>query len=148
MSNDVVIGNDGKPFAYEEGRGIRFSKIEGSTMGTVAQEGRSRLASTALLLGELSSMATGATTAGLLAPNKPLTQAKKPVSAGFAVLEAAGAVFVATGAVEVAVATGRGAAAGAGASGKTPLIIGTCLLVGSCERRVTAVGSSISSAIL
>ncbi len=31
---------------------------------------------------------------------------------------------------------------GAGASGSTPLMTGVCLLVGSCERRVTAVGSS------
>lgn len=45
-------------------------------------------------------------------------------------------------------ASGFGTATGAGASGSTPLMMGVCLLVGSCERRVTPVGSSISSAIL
>ena len=44
--------------------------------------------------------------------------------------------------------SGLGTAIGAGASGSTPLMMGVCLLVGSCERRVTPVGSSISSAIL
>ena len=45
-------------------------------------------------------------------------------------------------------AAGFGSCAGAGASGNTPLMTGVCLFVGSCERRVTAVGSSNSSAIL
>ena len=63
----VVIGNDGKPFGYKAGAGIAFSKLDGSSLGTVAERGRSGLATTALLLGELSSMASGATTAGVAA---------------------------------------------------------------------------------
>jgi hypothetical protein len=68
MSEDkVVIGSDGKPFAYNERAGIAFSKLVDSSLGTVAERGRSGLATTALLLGELSSMATGATTTGVAA---------------------------------------------------------------------------------
>lgn len=90
----------------------------------------------------------GGTDAGAGA-NRFLIQPKKPGSA------AAGAA--ATGAGRCAeratlgaglVGSGLGMAAGAGASGNTPLMIGICLLVGSCERRVTAVGSSLCSAIL
>jgi hypothetical protein len=79
--------------------------------------------------------------------NKFLSHPKKPFSAGAV---AAGLVRLVAG-VDGAVASdlaARGSACGAGKSGSTPLITGVCLLVGSCERRVTAVGSSISSAIL
>jgi len=77
-------------------------------------------------------------------PNKPLSQPKKPFSAGAGAL-----VDGFAGALRVsATRAGRASAAGVGMSGNTPLMTGVCLLVGSCERRVTAVGSSISSAIL
>jgi hypothetical protein len=77
-------------------------------------------------------------------PNKPLSQPKKPFSAGAGAL-----VDGFAGALRVsATRAGRASAAGAGMSGNTPLMTGVCLFVGSCERRVTAVGSSISSAIL
>lgn len=89
----------------------------------------------------------GATGADGAPTNRALSQAKKPVSCAACALAADGAVFAAADAL-VGCATGRGAAMGAGASGNTPLMIGVCLLVGSCERRVTPVGSSISSAIL
>lgn len=83
-------------------------------------------------------------------PNKLLIQPKNPLSAGCGAAIGAGAgVGAATGVdTLVAAGSGRGNATGAGASGSTPLITGVCLLVGSCERRVTEVGSSISSAIL
>ena len=59
---------------------------------------------------------------------------------------------MAAGVAAVATALGAagalGSTTGAGASGKTPLMTGVCLLVGSCERRVTAVGSSTISTIL
>jgi hypothetical protein len=79
--------------------------------------------------------------------NKPVNQPHTPVlaSAGLAmgfVLRAWAGAWALTG------AAGLGKCAGAGASGNTPLITGVCLFVGSCERRVTAVGSSNSSAIL
>jgi hypothetical protein len=81
---------------------------------------------------------------GVESPSKPkrfLIQPKKPV------LAAAGALAGAR-ATGAALAAGLGVATGAGASGNTPLMTGVCLLVGSCERRVTVVGSSISSASL
>jgi hypothetical protein len=76
--------------------------------------------------------------------NKFFNHPKKPFSA------AAGAWLGRLAAAGAAVSglAARGSACGAGKSGKTPLMTGVCLLVGSCERRVTAVGSSISSAIL
>ncbi|TAF77104.1 MAG: hypothetical protein EAZ54_10530 [Curvibacter sp.] len=58
---------------------------------------------------------------------------------------AAGAV---TGVAIALTGSGLGGAIGAGASGNTPLMTGVCLLVGSWERRVTPVASSMSSAIL
>src|SRR4029453_2100680 len=79
-------------------------------------------------------------------PNRPLIQAVKPVSATAGV--AAGAL--ATGAFATGSAltgAGLGTAIGAGASGSTPLITGSCLLARSCVRRVTVVGSSVSSAM-
>ena len=79
-------------------------------------------------------------------PIKFLIQPKKPFSAGAGA--AAGAV---RGAALGVAATGvacLGWAAGAGASGKTPLMMGSCLFCFSWLRRVTVVGSSISSAIL
>ena len=92
----------------------------------------------------------GAGAAG--AANQFLSLAKKPVSAAALAITggAIGACAVATGAATGAARTtsGLGGTTGAGASGSTPLMIGVCLLVGSCERRVTEVGSSISSAIL
>ena len=78
-----------------------------------------------------------------LPPNKPLSQPKKPFSAG-----AFGVTAAARGAAVRSGLAGRASAGGAGKSGSTPLMTGVCLLVGSWERRVTAVGSSISSAIL
>ena len=72
-------------------------------------------------------------------------QPKKPVCSGAAATGLAGARGVAATGLGN---SGFGMATGAGASGRTPLMMGLCLLVGSCERRVTATGSSISSAIL
>jgi hypothetical protein len=77
--------------------------------------------------------------------NKFFSQPKKPFSAAAGAL--LGRLAEAAGAAASGLAA-RGSACGAGKSGKTPLMTGVCLLVGSCERRVTAVGSSISSAIL
>jgi hypothetical protein len=84
--------------------------------------------------------------AGSLA-NKLLIQPNSPLSAGAVTTTGAAA---ATGAAVAAARTGsgRGVEMGAGASGSTPLMTGVCLLVGSCERRVTAVASSASSTIL
>ncbi|MEY4676166.1 MAG: hypothetical protein RLZZ470_673 [Pseudomonadota bacterium] len=79
-------------------------------------------------------------------PNKDLSQPKKPFSAG-AGAAAVAAARGAAGGVRSGLA-GRASAGGAGNSGNTPLMTGVCLLVGSCERRVTEVGSSNSSAIL
>jgi hypothetical protein len=79
--------------------------------------------------------------------NKFFNHPKKPPP------EAAAGTGAGAGAGILVVALGAGASAltgatGAGASGSTPLMTGVCLLVGSCERRVTVVASSISSAIL
>ena len=88
---------------------------------------------------------------GVSLPNRRLTQPNMPPGAAAGAgaagrgVRAAGAGLAAAG---CGAASARGAACGAGASGNTPLITGVCLLVGSCERRVKAVGSSISSAIL
>ena len=100
-------------------------------------------------------LATGVAAAGagvgVSLPNRRLTQANIPPEAAAGAgaagwgARAAGAGLAAAG---CGTASARGAACGAGASGNTPLITGVCLLVGSCERRVKAVGSSISSAIL
>jgi hypothetical protein len=89
----------------------------------------------------LAGLSVAGVAGALSPPNKPLSQPKKPFSA--AALLAAGAWAGWLGGRAT-----RGSAAGAGISGNTPLMTGVCLLVGSCERRVTAVGSSISSAIL
>ncbi|MCY1518260.1 hypothetical protein D9M68_529720 [compost metagenome] len=84
--------------------------------------------------------------AGEAPPKKLLIQAMKPVCAGAGATTAGGATGAGAGAARTA--SGLGGTTGAGASGSTPLMTGVCLLVGSCERRVTEVGSSISSAIL
>ena len=62
----------------------------------------------------------------------------------------AGLGIAATGAVagEACLGSVRGCAMGAGASGNTPLMTGSCLLLRSWLRRVTVVGSSTSSANL
>ena len=82
-----------------------------------------------------------------LPPNKDLNQPTNPLLAG----PLAGLVVVGVVGLACALAAtgmGLGSAIGAGASGKTPLIMGVWRLVGSCERRVTAVASSTSSTIL
>ena len=57
-----------------------------------------------------------------------------------------GGTYAAGAGAGAGASTGLAAGCGAGASGSTPLISGVCLLVGSCERRVTPVRSSASSA--
>lgn len=89
--------------------------------------------------------ASAAGAAGAVSPpNNPLSQPKKPFSAG----ADAGAVGRVAAWRASGARAGRASAAGAGMSGNTPLMTGDWRLVGSCERRVTAVGSSMSSAIL
>jgi hypothetical protein len=81
--------------------------------------------------------------------NKFLSQPKKPFSATGAVgVRAASGARGWAAITGLAAAGGFGTAIGAGMSGSTPLMIGSCLLCFSWLRRVTKVGSSISSAIL
>jgi hypothetical protein len=76
-----------------------------------------------------------------------LSQPKKPFSAaGVAGVRAANGERCWD--AGLAAVSGFGTTIGAGMSGSTPLMTGSCLLCFSWLRRVTKVGSSISSAIL
>ena len=114
-----------------------------------ASEGRPSRGASAGASSFFTSLRTGAgagTGAGVSAmPNRFLIQPNRPVSAGAgAGTGAGGGALAATGAT----ATGLGGAIGAGASGSTPLMMGSCLLCFSWLRRVTVVASSASSASL
>lgn len=80
-------------------------------------------------------------------PNRLLIQAVKPLSAAAGARAGAGAGTGALATGSAFTGSGLGTAIGAGASGSTPLMTGSCLLARSCVRRVTVVGSSISSAM-
>ena len=83
------------------------------------------------------------------APNKDLNHPTNPLLAGSLERTGAGvAEDLVAPPADADAGVGLGSVSGAGASGKTPLIMGVWRLVGSCERRVTAVASSTSSTIL
>ena len=84
-----------------------------------------------VLAGGLACAGAGVGVATGVPPNNFLRKPKKPASAGAATGLATGAATGATGA-----GVGLGTATGAGASGSTPLITGSCLLVRSSLRRV------------
>ena len=143
-------------FSREPSRGARLSPVTASLRSPRRPPRRPSRRS--LSRGSLSRRDSGVLTSFLagttgacgvaLEPKRFFNQAKKPPPVGGAAgaVAATAGVWTALGA-GLAI-SGLACATGAGASGSTPLITGVCLLVGSCERRVTVVASSISSAIL
>ena len=81
----------------------------------------------------------GAGAAGGVTPNSDLSQPTKPLSAATGAGAGAGAAGAGAGAALTG--SGFGSAIGAGMSGSTPLITGSCLLERSWLRRVTVVSA-------